>query len=219
MASPKNSYDPAAELAGLLDHVAAYNVRPWKLNAGAAALLVIDMQNAFLHPRGAIYLPAAAAVVPRVAALAAAFRAAGRPVLYTRHAEDAGGANAGLMAKWWDGSSPAEGTWDAEVFEELAPRPGDAVIPKIRYNAFMATDLEPRLRQAGIEDLVVAGVMANLCCESTAREAFMRDYRVFFPADGTAAPNLEFHRATLLNLAYGFAVITSCAELAAALEK
>jgi isochorismate hydrolase len=185
------------------------------LHVPAAALLVVDMQNAFIHPDGPIYLPAGAAIVDKVATVAHAFRAAGRPVFYTRHAEDPAGGNAGMMARWWENSSPQEGTWDAAIFEGLAPQAGDVVIPKIRYNAFIATDLEQRLREARVEDLAIVGVMANLCCESTAREAFMRDYRVFFAADGTAAPNLAFHRSSLLNLSYGFAYVLTCDELVA----
>ncbi len=211
----KSPYDPVAEAPRLLKELAPYNVHHMKLDVPAAALLVVDMQNAFLHPDGPTYMPAGAAIVDAVAAVANAFRAAGRPVLYTRHAEDPAGGNAGMMAFWWEGSSPREGTWEAEIFEGLAPRPGDVVIPKIRYNAFVATDLELRLREAGVKDLAITGVMTNLCCESTARDAFMRDFRVFFAADGTAAPSLEFHRSSLLNLAYGFAYVLTCDELVA----
>ena len=211
----KLAYDPAAEAPRLLEELAPYNVHKMKLDVPAAALLVVDMQNAFIHPDGPIYLPAGAAVADAVAAVANAFRAAGRPVFYTRHAEDPAGGNAGMMAFWWEDSSPKEGTWEAEIFEGLAPRPGDVVISKIRYNAFVATDLELRLREAGVKDLAITGVMTNLCCESTARDAFMRDLRVFFAADGTAAPSLEFHRGSLLNLAYGFAYVLTCDELVA----
>jgi isochorismate hydrolase len=211
----KLAYDPVAEAPGLLEEIAPYNVHEMELNAPAAALLVVDMQNAFIHPDGPIYLPAGAAIVDKVAAVADAFRAAGRPVFYTRHAEDPAGGNAGMMALWWDDSSPKEGTWESAIFEGLAPQPGDVVIPKIRYDAFVATDLEQRLRQTGVKDLAITGVMTNLCCESTARDAFMRDFRVFFAADGTAAPSLEFHRSSLLNLAYGFAYVLTCDELVA----
>jgi isochorismate hydrolase len=211
----KLEYDPVAEAPGLLKEIAPYNVHEMTLNVPAAALLVVDMQNAFIHADGPIYLPAGAAVVDKIAAVAHAFRAAGRPVFYTRHAEDPAGGNAGMMARWWENSSPQEGTWEAAIFEGRAPQAGDVVIPKIRYNAFIATDLEQRLREARVEDLVVTGVMANLCCETTARDAFMRDYRVFFAADGTAAPSLAFHRGTLLNLAYGFAYVLTCDDLVA----
>jgi isochorismate hydrolase len=211
----KIEYDPTAEAPRLLEEIAPYNVHKMKLNVPAAALLVVDMQNAFIHPNGAHYLAAGAAVVDNVAAVANAFREAGRPVFYTRHAEDPAGGNAGMMAEWWEDSSPKEGTWEAAIFEGLAPQRGDVVVPKIRYNAFIATDLEQRLREARVEDVAITGVMTNLCCESTARDAFMRDFRVFFAADGTAAPSLDFHRGSLLNLAYGFAYVLSCAELIA----
>jgi isochorismate hydrolase len=209
----KHNYDPVAEAPGLLEEIAAYNARRPELDVPASALLVVDMQNAFLHPDGAIYLPAGAAIVDQVAKVAHAFREAGRPVFYTRHAEDPAGGNAGMMARWWENSSPREGTFDAAVFEGLAPRPGDVVVPKVRYSAFVATDLELRLREARVEDLVITGVMANLCCETTARDAFMRDFRVFFAADGTAAPSLAFHRSTLLNLSYGFAHVVTCDDI------
>jgi len=209
----KLNYDPVAEAPGILEEIAPHNVHDMKLKLEAAALLVVDMQNAFIHPDGPIYLPAGAAIVDTIAALAHGFRKAGRPVFYTRHAEDPAGGNSGLMAQWWDNSSPQEGTWEAAIFEGLAPQPGDVIIPKIRYSAFVATDLEPRLRQARVEDVVVTGVMANLCCETTARDAFMRDYRVFFVADGTAAPSREFHLGTLRNLAYGFASVVRGEEI------
>jgi isochorismate hydrolase len=211
----KLTYDPAAETPRLLEEIAPDNVHKMKLDVPAAALIVVDMQNAFIHPDGPIYMPAGAAIVDAVAAVADAFRAAGRPVFYTRQAEDPAGGNAGMMAVWWEGSSPKEGTWEAAIFEGLAPQTGDVVIPKIRYDAFVATDLELRLREAGVKDLAITGVMTNLCCESTARDAFMRDFRVFFAADGTAAPSLEFHRSSLLNLAYGFAYVLTCDELVA----
>ena len=211
----KLAYDPVAEAPRLLKELAPYNVHKMKLDVPAAALLVVDMQNAFLHPDGPVYLPAGAAIVDAVAAVADAVRAAGRPVFYNRHAEAPAGGNAGMMALWWEDSSPKEGTWEAAIYDGLAPQPGDVVIPKIRYNAFIATDLEQRLREAGVKDLAITGVMTNLCCESTARDAFMRDFRVFFAADGTAAPSLEFHRSSLLNLAYGFAYVLTCDELVA----
>lgn len=205
----KKEFDPVAEAAGFIKELSEYERPEWKLNVKKAALLIIDMQNAFVHERGSIYLPAARKIIPVINAVATAFRQAGRAVIFTRHAEDPAGANAGLMREWWGPTSPQEGTWDAELFAGLTRAPGDQVVSKIRYNAFLATDLEQRLRQAGVADVVIAGVMTNLCCETTAREAFMRDYRVFFLADATAAPTREMHRASLLNLAYGFAVVTT----------
>jgi isochorismate hydrolase len=86
-------------------------------------------------------------------------------------------------------------------------------ILKNQYDAFYGTDLENILRREGITQVVITGVMTHLCCETTARSAFMRGFEVFFTVDGTATYNEEFHRATLLNLAHGFAVPVLMEEL------
>jgi ureidoacrylate peracid hydrolase len=82
------------------------------------------------------------------------------------------------------------------------------VVLKHRYSAFYNTDLETILRCQGVEHLVITGVMTNLCCESTARDAYFRDYRVSFLADATGSINEEMHVASLLNLCFGFAHVT-----------
>lgn len=212
----KETYDLAAALPAIQAELEPYR-RGFTLNVERAALLVVDMQNGFLDPKGVSHLPAAPAIVPAVAAVAAAFRRAGRPVFFTRHAVAADGGNAGIMPVWWGRPSLTDGTWDAELIPSLPREAGDVVIGKCRYSVFVATDLEQRLRQARAEDVVIAGVMTNLCCETSARDAFMRDFRVFFLADGTAAPTLAMHRASLLNLAYACATVTTADDVLAAL--
>jgi nicotinamidase-related amidase len=69
------------------------------------------------------------------------------------------------------------------------------------------------LRVLKIEDVVIAGVMTNMCCESSVRDAYYRDYRVFLPADGSGSINEEMHVASLLNIAFGFAYVTTSAKL------
>jgi len=73
------------------------------------------------------------------------------------------------------------------------------------------------LRDLGVQELIVTGVLTNCCCENTAREAFDLDYRVFFASDGTAAANEELHLSTLRNLAFGFAYVQSSDQLAEAM--
>jgi nicotinamidase-related amidase len=114
---------------------------------------------------------------------------------------------------WWWNDMIIEGSPESEIHRDLAPLPHEKVILKHRYSAFYHTDLETILRCLKVEDLVICGVMTNLCCESTARDAFYRDFRVFFPADGTASVSEEMHVATLMNLAYGFAVISSVGDI------
>jgi len=117
-----------------------------------------------------------------------------------------------MLYKWW-GELIIEGSFDDRIMGELAPLEGEKIIRKRRYSVFYKTDLEEHLRKEGVEDLVICGVMTNLCCETTARDAFMRDFRVFFIEDATATVNPELHLATLMNLAYGFAVIMKADEL------
>ncbi|XXG60368.1 hypothetical protein AAC387_Pa04g2295 [Persea americana] len=69
------------------------------------------------------------------------------------------------------------------------------------------------LRDKGIEEVIITGVMTNLCCETTARDAFVRGFRVFFSTDATATSSREMHEATLLNLGYGFAYLVDCNSL------
>ena len=144
--------------------------------------------------------------------LAATFRKARRPVIYTRQATAPDGADAGMMAKWWEDLC-YDGTEDSEILPQLKPEPVDTVIRKTRYNAFMGTELDSILRGLGVRDIVITGVMTNVCCETTARDAFMRDYRVFFCADGTGSQSEELHLGSLRALAYAFAKIVTTKEM------
>lgn len=199
-----------------LERVAPYNRASLSLAAERAALLVVDMQKFFLDPRSPTYTCGGPAVLPGIQRLLAGFRRAGRPVIYTKHVHAADGSDAGIMGWWWKGMC-VEGSPESEVADEIAPLPGEKVVHKHRYSAFYNTDLETVLRCLHIEDLVITGIMTNMCCESTARDAYYRDYRVFFPADATGSINEELHLASLLNLALGFASITTTAKLLAQL--
>ena len=105
------------------------------------------------------------------------------------------------------------GTPDWQLMPEFTPGEEDLLIDKNRYSAFFNTDLDETLRAEGIEELIITGVMTNCCCETTAREGFVRDYRIFFAADATATANDDLHLSTLKTLAYGFAHIVSSEEV------
>jgi nicotinamidase-related amidase len=184
------------------------------LDVAVSALMVVDMQRFFLDPASPTFTCGGPAVLPGIARLVAAFRAAGRPVIFTRHVHHPDGLDAGIMGLWWEGMC-LEGSPESEVHPDLAPRPGEKVVLKHRYSAFYNTDLETVLRCMRVEDLVITGLMTNLCCESTARDAYFRDHRVFFPADGNGSVDEELHVASLRNLAFGFAYVTTVDEIAA----
>jgi len=116
-----------------------------------------------------------------------------------------------MLGRWWT-DLIIEGSDDARLIPELKVTERDHIIPKSTYSAFHGTALEDKLRNAKITDLVIGGVMTNLCCETTARDAFVRDFRVFFLVDGTSTVSEDFHLATLKNLGYGFATLLSCKQ-------
>lgn len=199
-----------------LQDIAPFNTHPLQLNRERSALMVVDMQRFFLDPASPTFTCGGLAILPNLQKLIAAYRLAGRPVIYTRHVHHPHGMDAGIMGWWWEGMC-LEGSPESEVHPQIAPLPDEKVIMKHRYSAFYNTDLETILRTLKIEDLVMSGVMTNMCCESTTRDAYYRDYRVFFLADGTGSINEEMHLASLLNVAFGFAWVTTTDEVLAQL--
>ena len=201
-----------------LKQIAPFNQHQMQLNREKAALLVIDMQRFFLDPNSPTFTCGGLAILPTLKLLITAFREAGRPVIYTQHVHHPERLDAGIMEWWWEGMC-LEGSPESEVHDDLAPLPNEKVILKHRYSTFYNTDLETVLRCLKIEDLVISGIMTNMCCESTARDAYYRDYRVFFLADGTGSINEEMHLASLLNLAFGFAFVTTADAVIQQLRK
>ena len=214
-----------------LKRIAPYNKHAMKLDIAKAALLVIDMQRHFLDPDSPVFTAGGTAVVPNIKRLIDAFRRASRPVIFTTHVHHPSGCDAGILGWWWDGMI-IEGTREAEIIDELAPLKNNAdpsrnravisreevIIRKHRYSAFYNTDLETILRCSEVGDIVITGVMTNLCCETTARDAYLRDFRVFFPADANGAACEEMHIATLTNLAFGFAYVTTTDKILSMLK-
>jgi len=177
-----------------------------------AALVVLDLQAFFCDPASHAHLPAARHVLPRVATLARAFRDAGSPVIFTRHAL-AEGEDPGRMGDWW-GDVVREGQPRAALWPAAGALPGDPVLRKTTYDAFAGTGLAARLADAGITSVVLAGVMTHLCVETTARAAFLRGLFVQVAADGTASADEALHVGALRSLAHGFARVRSCRALA-----
>ena len=190
-----------------LERIRPYNQHQMGLNVAASVLLVVDMQRFFLDPASPTFTCGGLAILPTVKRLIDAFRRAGRPVIFARHVHHPSDLDSGIMGWWWEGKC-LEGSPESEIHPDLAPMPGEKVVFKHRYSAFYNTDLETVLRCLKVEDIVVSGIMTNMCCESTARDAYFRDYRVFFLADGTGSITEEMQLASLLNLAFGFAWVT-----------
>ena len=181
---------------------------------GCSALLVLDMQAYFLEPESHAFIPSTPAILPGIQALAQAYRQKNLPLIFTRHTNTP--ADAGQMSSWWrdliDAHSPL-----SRIVPQLDPGSG-MLLAKTQYDAFYGTPLEAELRQRGVTQVVISGVMTHLCCETTARSAFMRGFQVFFLVDGTATYNRDFHCASLLNLSHGFATLSLVSEILADLE-
>jgi biuret amidohydrolase len=96
---------------------------------------------------------------------------------------------------------------------------GDIVLEKPRFGAFHGTDLELILRARGVDSVILTGIATNVCVETTAREAAVRDFRVFFTSDGTATPDVEgvsrhdLQRATCAVLATAFAQVLTVQQM------
>ncbi len=200
-----------------LQQIRPYNRHKMRLDVPASALLVVDMQRFFLDTSSPTFACGGVAILPTVKRLIAAYRRAKRPVIFTQHVHHPDDLDAGIMAWWWEGKC-LEGSPESQIHPDLAPMAGEKVVAKHRYSAFYNTDLETVLRCLRVQDIVISGIMTNMCCESTARDAYYRDYRVFFLADGTGSVTEEMHLASLLNLAFGFAYVTATDTILARLS-
>jgi len=177
-----------------------------------SALLVVDMQRYFLRPGAEAFLDPPAYLVANVVALVERFRRAGRPVIFTRHANRRGGPQSQIK-RWWGDDLPFEGDADAELDERMAPLSDEAVLTKETYSAFEGTRLDSLLREGGIDTLVICGVMTNVCVETTARHAFVKDYQPIVVSDACAGKDPDFHEASIRALAYAFAYTPRCDEI------
>ncbi len=179
-----------------------------------SALLILDMQKYFLDDSSHAYVPSAQAIIPGIDELVKEYTTKSLPIIFTRHVNSV--QNAKLMAKWWKDLIHEENPL-SEIIEELHVSNG-IVLKKSQYDAFYDTSLEDILKKNRVNQVVICGVMTHLCCETTARSAFMRGFEVFFTVDGTATYNENFHLATLLNLSHGFATPTLVNELLTSLR-
>jgi ureidoacrylate peracid hydrolase len=165
------------------------------------ALLIVDMQNVFVegYPFSA---PEGPEVLDRLNQLAGFCHEAGIQVIYTAHLVRPDHTNMGILG---DILPPVEagviddGSISGNLHAGVHLSEDDILLKKPRYSAFQGTDLELMLRQRGIDTLIIGGIATNVCCESTAREAAMRDFKVLFLSDGTATfglPDLGFGALT-----------------------
>ncbi len=153
-----------------------------RVDPAKTALVVVDMQNDFVKEGGSLVVPDAEGTIPAIQDLLRLARESGMRVVFTQDTHTEGDPE-------WDiwPEHVSENSWGWQIVDELAPRKGEFVIPKVRYDAFYGTHLDHFLRHWGVETLVLCGTVANICVHYTAASAALRWYRVIVPKDATSA--------------------------------
>lgn len=181
-----------------------------ELDIDKAALLILDMQRFFFDVNSHAFMPSGEAIVEGIVDIAKLFHAQKRPIIATRHINTY--ENAKMMDFWWRDILTDESEYSNLIIEIKSIHKTE-LINKSQYDAFYNTNLNELLQELGIEQVITTGVITHLCCETTARSAFVNGYNVFFPIDGTATYNQEIHLASLHSLAHGFVNITTLKRL------
>ncbi|AEH36401.1 cysteine hydrolase family protein [Halopiger xanaduensis] len=156
-----------------------------ELEPERTAIVVVDMQNGFCHPDGSLYAPGSERAIEPIAALVERAREAGASLLFTRDVhppEQFEDAHYYDEFEQW-GEHVLEGSWDAEIVDELPVEAADNVVEKHTYDAFYNTELEGWLNARGIDDLVICGTLANVCVLHTGGSAGLLDFRPILVED------------------------------------
>lgn len=200
----------------------------WHLDPASTALLVVDLQNLFVEGHDPISAPEGLLILQRMNDLATTCRALNMPVIYTAHALRPDLANIGNLAQMFPVMREgliSVGSETAAIHDGYVIGPNDIYLEKPRFGSFTGTDLELILRGRGIDTVVIGGIATNVCVETTAREANHREFKVVFLSDGTTSGEYadvgwgtltpaEVQKATLTIMAYAFAEVATCDDVA-----
>jgi ureidoacrylate peracid hydrolase len=210
-----------------------------EIDAARTTLVVVDVQNAAMSPGGIFELAGADIsgardAIPQMRRVTRAVRAVNRPVVYVQHQyspdfSELGQPGSVLWAKSmsliqyrehpeWRDRLLLQGTWGADIIPELAPEPGDIVVPKTRYSAFWNTTLDTVLRSQNTRYLAVIGVWANVCVAATARDALNYGYYPIFVRDAVGAGSAEAIEVTVKSITPAFGWVATSDDLIAALD-
>jgi ureidoacrylate peracid hydrolase len=177
------------------------------LNAAATALLVIDMQNYFVAPGAQGEIPMAREIVPSINRLAQAMRAARCHVIWVQNSTNGTRESWSVLANHLMTPSRAAHRWAAmdegaegfKLWPVLDAKPEDSYIVKKRFSAFIqgSSNIEAFCKARGIDTLLIAGTASNGCCESTARDAVMLNFKVAMISDASATNTYDMHSMSL----------------------
>ncbi|WP_436346704.1 cysteine hydrolase family protein [Natronorubrum sp. FCH18a] len=186
------------------------------LDPARTAVVVVDMQNGFCHPDGSLYAPGSETVIEPIADLVERAREADVQVLYTRDVHPPEQFDDAHYYDEFDrwGEHVLEGSWEAEIVDELTVEDGDHVVEKHTYDAFYNTELEGWLNARGIEDLVLCGTLANVCVLHTGGSAGLRDFRPLMVEDCIGAIEDEHKEYAIDHAGWLFGEIVDSDDLA-----
>jgi ureidoacrylate peracid hydrolase len=201
-----------------------------RLDPARSALVVIDMQSAFVEPGSPAEVPASRGIVDNINRLAAGLRRIGGTVIWVTHANIRTKAGsdwdmffnnfvaAEVRARTIESLAPAAP--GQKVWREMQVDSADVLLMKNRYSALIpgSSALERVLRSLGIENVLVAGTKTNVCCEATGRDAMMLDFRVVMVSDCLAALSDDEHRAALETFIQQFGDVMTADEVLAVLN-
>jgi len=202
-----------------------------RLDPRRTALVIIDMQSAFIEPGSPAEVPAARGIIAGINRLAGEARRLGVTVIWVTHANihTKGGSDWEMFFENFVAADVRQRTIESlsptapgqKVWREMRVDPGDVQVMKNRYSALIpgSSSLERILRGLGIENVLVAGTKTNVCCEATGRDAMMMDFRVVMVSDCLAALSDDEHRASLETFIQQFGDVMTADEVLAVVSK
>ena len=193
------------------------------IEAGRAALVVVDMQNYFCAEGFPAEVPLSREIVPAINRAAKAMRASGGTVVWIQTTA------VGALERWANFQTRMltkerqekrvagldEASEGFKLFPALEVLPGDIRIKKVKYSAFIpdSSDIDAQLKARGVDTVLITGTLTNVCCESTARDAMLLDYKVIMLSDGNATLSDEEHTGALNTFAMFFGDVMSTDEV------
>ncbi len=175
------------------------------------ALLVIDTQKYFCDSKERTYLPASKEVLPNILKLVNLWKTKNHLLIYTKHCHRSD-RDLGMLGKFYSDYIKCSND-NSNIVEDLLKHDPNLIIQKNTYDAFWNTELNAFLVKNNITQVLITGCLTHLCCETTARSAFVRGFEVYFISDGTFTSSDDLHNNSLLSVSDGFGIVHSVDEV------
>lgn len=182
-----------------LDLIKDYNVHNKQFETNKSALIVIEMQETFRTDMGLI----SDKQINNVKSLISFAESYQMPIIFVRHNDSS--ETSQNMINWW-GEKLEKGSDSWKIIAELDTYK-HIIIDKSQYSAFYGTNLDHILKAKSVDTVILCGLMTNCCCETAARDAFMRGYNIVFVNDATSTINADLHLSAIKNISFGFGCV------------